>query len=83
MFFLSTFLIERPFCRGSKHNNAKVDLQQNSISAPIQWSEHKKAVEIPLIMSQFSDGFVTMMQQRRNSGVLPTHELFLLKFLWL
>jgi hypothetical protein len=34
-------------------------------------------------LSQFSDGFVTMLQQRRNSWDLPGDELFLLNFLWL
>ena len=72
----SNFFVKRPINRGWEHNGAQVDMLKKCELCPSPAELTGKAVQTPCPLSQFGDGVVTMLQQRRNSGVLPTHELF-------
>jgi len=81
--FHNSFSTKRPIYEVWQHKWGQVDKLANTSWAPENWPWSKKVIKSRFSLSQFSDGFVTLLQQRRNSAVLPTQELFLLNFLWL
>lgn len=60
-----------------------VDLQRKLATRPVNWRSMRVAVSIGPRVSQFSDAFVTLLQQTESSAVLAFGGLFLLKILWL
>ena len=82
-FFIATFSSNAQHTWAENVAARKSTHSQKSLYTHIKRCLSEKAVETFARLSQFSDGVVTMLQQRRNSGVLPTRQLFLLKFLWL